>query len=79
MMKTTSVASDAPGLKRSLTLWDPILYGVVVIQPVAPMSVFGVLNGVLNKDKQSKGDNTCVSGRLLRRSPLDKSRVRAVT
>jgi amino acid transporter len=44
MMTTTSIASDAPGLKRSLTLWDLILYGVVVIQPVAPMSVFGVLS-----------------------------------
>jgi len=33
-----------PGLKRSLTLWDLILYGIIVIQPVAPMSVFGVLS-----------------------------------
>jgi len=32
------------GLRRSLTLWDLILYGVIVIQPVAPMSVFGVLS-----------------------------------
>ncbi|HWH58802.1 MAG TPA: APC family permease [Terriglobales bacterium] len=31
-------------MKRSLTLWDLVLYGVVVIQPVAPMSVFGVLS-----------------------------------
>src|SRR5580700_7371905 len=30
-------------LKRSLTLWDLILYGVIVIQPVAPLSVYGVL------------------------------------
>jgi amino acid transporter len=35
---------SAPRLKRSLTLWDLILYGVIVIQPVAPMSVFGVLS-----------------------------------
>lgn len=42
-METTSVAS-APGLKRSLTLSDLILYGIIVIQPVAPMSVFGVLS-----------------------------------
>jgi amino acid transporter len=38
----SSVAS-APRLRRTLTLWDLILYGVIVIQPVAPMSVFGVL------------------------------------
>jgi putrescine importer len=31
-------------LRRSLTLWDLILYGVIVIQPTAPMSVFGVLS-----------------------------------
>src|SRR6201998_292497 len=36
--------STAVGLRRTLTLWDLILYGVIVIQPVAPMSVFGVLS-----------------------------------
>ena len=41
---TTTSQSTAPRLKRSLTLWDLILYGVIVIQPVAPMSVFGVLS-----------------------------------
>src|SRR6476659_513423 len=30
-------------LKRTLTLRDLILYGIVVIQPVAPMSSYGVL------------------------------------
>ena len=43
-METISVAPSAPRLRRSLTLWDLILYGVIVIQPVAPMSVFGVLS-----------------------------------
>src|SRR5213594_970525 len=33
------------GLKRSLRLWDLILYGVIVIQPTAPMPLFGVLSG----------------------------------
>src|SRR5215475_1828855 len=42
--ETATVVSTAPRLKRSLTLWDLILYGVIVIQPVAPMSVFGVLS-----------------------------------
>lgn len=41
---TSSPASTAPRLRRTLTLWDLILYGVIVIQPVAPMSVFGVLS-----------------------------------
>ena len=35
---------SAPRLKRSLSLWDLILYGIIVIQPTAPMSVFGVLS-----------------------------------
>jgi putrescine importer len=46
-METSPVAapvSSAPRLRRALTLWDLILYGVIVIQPVAPMSVFGVLS-----------------------------------
>src|SRR6201984_1499194 len=40
----TTTPSSAPRLRRTLTLWDLILYGVIVIQPVAPMSVFGVLS-----------------------------------
>src|SRR5580698_1768238 len=44
MEPAISVASSAPRLRRTLTLWDLILYGVIVIQPVAPMSVFGVLS-----------------------------------
>ena len=37
-------ATTAPKLRRALTLWDLVLYGVIVIQPTAPMSVFGVLS-----------------------------------
>lgn len=41
-------AGSGPGnslkLKRALTLRDLVLYGVIVIQPVAPMSSFGVLD-----------------------------------
>lgn len=44
METSTTSASAAPRLRRTLTLWDLILYGVIVIQPVAPMSVFGVLS-----------------------------------
>ena len=31
-------------LRRTLTLWDLILYGAIVLQPVAPMSAFGALS-----------------------------------
>jgi amino acid transporter len=35
---------NAPHLKRALRLRDLILYGIIVIQPTAPMSIFGVLS-----------------------------------
>src|SRR5216684_3513841 len=38
------VVSTAPRLRRALTLWDLILYGMIVLQPVAPMSAFGALS-----------------------------------
>ena len=44
METATAAPSGAPRLRRTLTLWDLILYGIIVIQPVAPMSVFGVLS-----------------------------------
>ena len=31
-------------LRRALTLWDLVLYGVIVLQPTAPMPVFGVVS-----------------------------------
>ncbi|HEY7616141.1 MAG TPA: APC family permease [Terriglobales bacterium] len=32
----------APRLKRVLTLWDLIFYGIVLIQPIAPVPLYGV-------------------------------------
>jgi putrescine importer len=46
---TPPAAGSGPSLKRALTLKDLVLYGVIVIQPVAPMSSFGVL------DERSRG------------------------
>ncbi len=43
-METSTIAPSAARLRRTLTLSDLILYGIIVIQPVAPMSVFGVLS-----------------------------------
>lgn len=34
----------APALRRALGLWDLILYGMIVIQPTAPMPVYGVMS-----------------------------------
>src|SRR6202522_4097999 len=44
MSSAAKPPANGPRLRRSLTLWDLILYGIIVIQPVAPMSVFGVLS-----------------------------------
>lgn len=38
----TTPTSTAPRLKRSLTLWDLIFYGIVLIQPIAPVPLYGV-------------------------------------
>jgi len=46
-MATTNTPSStvsAPRLRRALTLWDLILYGIIVIQPTAPMPGYGVFS-----------------------------------
>jgi len=40
----TTTPAGAPRLKRALNLWDLVLYGVIVLQPTAPMAIFGVIN-----------------------------------
>ncbi|MGE5360150.1 MAG: APC family permease [Bacteroidales bacterium] len=40
----TSATSAAPRLRRALTLWDLVFYGIVLVQPVAPMGIFGVVS-----------------------------------
>jgi putrescine importer len=42
MVKQTAEAG--PRLHRALGLWDLILYGMIVIQPTAPMPVYGVMS-----------------------------------
>jgi putrescine importer len=39
----TGPPSGAPRLRRVLTLWDLIFYGIVLIQPIAPVPLFGVV------------------------------------
>src|SRR5207253_6119973 len=41
-METTATAVSAPRLRRVLTLWDLIFYGIVLIQPIAPVPLYGV-------------------------------------
>jgi putrescine importer len=44
MIGSEAGSKAPPRLRRTLTLRDLLLYGIVAIQPVAPMSVFGVLS-----------------------------------
>jgi len=40
--RTQGATAAAPRLKRVLTLWDLIFYGIVLIQPIAPVPLYGV-------------------------------------
>src|SRR5579863_6259523 len=45
MAGESASASAAPlRLKRALRLWDLIFIGIVIIQPIAPMGIFGVIS-----------------------------------
>lgn len=46
MSATPSSPAAAPRLRRVLTLWDLVLYGIILIQPTAPMPLFGVVASV---------------------------------
>ena len=44
---TISAADDGrAGLQRSLKLWHLIVYGIIIIQPTAPMGIYGVVSNV---------------------------------
>ncbi|MBL8238298.1 MAG: APC family permease [Bryobacterales bacterium] len=36
------MSADAPHLRRVLGLWDLVLYGIVLVQPIAPVPLFGI-------------------------------------
>jgi amino acid transporter len=36
--------AEAPALRRSLKLWHLVVYGIVIIQPIAPMGIYGVVS-----------------------------------
>jgi putrescine importer len=43
-----TATGGAPHLRRVLTLWDLIFYGIVLIQPIAPVPLFGVAQSLSN-------------------------------
>ena len=45
MGKSGQSNHDTPQtLRRALSVWDLVLYGIIVIQPTAPMPIFGVVS-----------------------------------
>lgn len=46
MTSASSNAGDTPSLQRSLGLRDLVLYGIIIIQPTAPLGIYGVVNNV---------------------------------
>ncbi len=45
-MTEVELPTSAPGLRRSLKLRHLVLYGIIIIQPTAPMSIYGVVSNV---------------------------------
>src|SRR6516165_156407 len=48
MTTAPTAAPGAPLLRRTLTLWDLIFYGIVLIQPIAPVPLYGVAQKLSN-------------------------------
>jgi putrescine importer len=42
--EAATISAAGPRLRRSLTLWNLIIIGIVIIQPIAPMGIYGVIN-----------------------------------
>src|ERR1700716_2128710 len=38
--------AEPQSLRRVLSLWDLVLYGVILIQPIAPVTTFGMADGI---------------------------------
>jgi amino acid transporter len=43
-MSEPRASQNGPGLSRVLGLWSLVIYGIVIVQPTAPMSPFGVVS-----------------------------------
>jgi len=44
--KNNLSAPDVPQLRRSLKLWHLVLYGIIIVQPTAPMGIYGVVSNI---------------------------------
>jgi amino acid transporter len=39
-------STEVPQLQRSLKLWHLVVYGIIIIQPTAPMGIYGVVSNI---------------------------------
>ena len=46
MEKIDTGSTDAPHLERSLKLWHLVVYGIIIVQPTAPMGIYGVVSNI---------------------------------
>ena len=46
MEKEMTGSPETPQLQRSLKLWHLIVYGIIIIQPTAPMGIYGVVSNI---------------------------------
>jgi putrescine importer len=44
MGEQSQAGTNKPQLRRTLTLWNLIVIGIVIIQPIAPMGIYGAIN-----------------------------------
>ncbi len=44
MVSSETPASPEPRLRRALGLWDLVFYGIILIQPTAPLPLFGIVS-----------------------------------
>src|SRR5215468_11125478 len=48
METSTAAPAAVPHLRRVLTLWDLVFYGIILIQPIAPVPLYGVAQKLSN-------------------------------
>jgi putrescine importer len=43
-LSSEGAVTGTPQLRRALTLWNLVIIGIVIVQPIAPMGIYGVIS-----------------------------------